>query len=68
MSIKPFLNLFQIPWESEMVDVTSIDGLPPSVMDLLRVFLAATTRGEQVSLLLESGIQEQGYHQQILVC
>ena len=37
-----------------MVDVTSNDGLPPSVMDLLRMFLAATTRGEQVSLVLES--------------
>ena len=37
-----------------MVDVTSVDDLPPSVMDLLRMFLAATSRGEQVSLVLES--------------
>jgi hypothetical protein len=36
-----------------MVDVTSLDDLPPSVMDLLRTFLAATSRGEQVILVLE---------------
>ena len=37
-----------------MVDVTSLDDLPPSVLDLLRTFLAATSRGDQVSLVLES--------------
>ena len=37
-----------------MVDETSVDGLPPSVLDLLRIFLAASSRGEQVSLVLES--------------
>ena len=38
----------------KMVDETSVEGLPPSVMDLLRIFLTASTRGEQVSLVLES--------------
>ena len=37
-----------------MVDVNSADGLPPSVQDLLRIFLAASSRGEHASLVLES--------------
>ena len=37
-----------------MVDETSVDGLPPSVIGLLRMFLAGSSRGEQVSLVLES--------------
>ena len=37
-----------------MVDLTSLDDLPPSVMDLLRMFLAATSRGDKVSLVPES--------------
>ena len=32
----------------------SVDDMPPSVMDMLQMFLAASSRGEHVSLVLES--------------
>ena len=37
-----------------MVDVTSDIVVPPNVMDLLRIFLAASTRGEAAVLILDS--------------
>ena len=36
-----------------MVNVTSED-VPPRVLDLLKMFLAANTRGEQAVLILET--------------
>ena len=38
----------------KMVDVNGVDVLPPSVQDLLMIFLAASSRGEHASLVLES--------------
>ena len=37
-----------------MDDTNSVQDVPPSVMDMLRLFLAASTRGEDISLVLES--------------
>ena len=37
-----------------MVAMQSVEGLPPSVLELLRMFLTASSRGEHVSLVLES--------------
>ena len=37
-----------------MVDNDSVGDLPPNVLDMLRMFLAASSRGEHVSLVLES--------------
>ena len=37
-----------------MGDTNSVQDVPPSVMDMLRLFLAASSRGEDVSLVLES--------------
>ena len=37
-----------------MASVTTTDNIPPRVMDLLRIFLAASSRGEQAVLVLET--------------
>ena len=37
-----------------MVDLTSAQDVPPRVMDLLRIFLAASSRGEEAVLTLET--------------
>ena len=37
-----------------MVDLNSATDIPPSMLDMLRMFLTASNRGEHVSLLLES--------------
>ena len=37
-----------------MDDTNLVQDVPPSVMDMLRLFLAASTRGKDVSLVLES--------------
>ena len=37
-----------------MDNTNLVQDVPPSVMDMLRLFLAASTRGEDVSLVLES--------------
>jgi hypothetical protein len=37
-----------------MVDMTNAEHVPTRVMDLLRIFLAARSRGEQVVLILDT--------------
>ena len=37
-----------------MIDLTSAQDVPPRVMDLLRIFLAASPRGEEAVISLET--------------
>ena len=37
-----------------MVDVKSLDDVPTRVLDLLKIFLAASSRGERAVLVLET--------------
>ena len=37
-----------------MIDLTSAQDVPPRVMDLLRIFLAASSRGEEAVLTLKT--------------
>ena len=42
------------PGNLKMANVIAFQDVPPSVLDVLRLFLVASSRGEQVSLVLES--------------
>ena len=41
-----------------MIDIPSTQDVPPGVMDLLRIFLAASSRGEQAVFILETRRRE----------